>query len=369
MRIEGSCNVATLFFLLLLYCKSIGQQGKSVISDIVLDTGPSRSRSSRSRSRSRHPSPRTRSPSVQCHTPSHSAIQQPSNIQNIEISQVLVDEAPETVPNETEENGQQQETGLMEIDTDIISAMGAVEEGPVSGPSAHNEIVQRWTPILSKGLKKEDKAMLLKEYAPFHNIPAMVPPKLNPELSAAVSEPVKKRDMIIEYRQKNVAAALAAVGCGLESFMFYNKVEGIKRFNDAAKILCDLLHSETQSRRALIANVINKELKESLQGSPDAFLFGEDLTERIKVAKAVQRSAQDLGTTPAVVKQNNTNRNQRPLNSRVPPQPGYRRLGFNKTKTENHQSGGGKKPYSQKKTRRPPPPPRHQHERSYHPRK
>lgn len=98
--------------------------------------------------------------------------------------------------------------------------------------------------------------------------------------------------------------------------MFYNKVEGVKRFNDAAKILCDLLHSETQSRRALIANVINKELKDSLQGNPDALLFGEGLTERIKV-KAVQRSAQDLGTTAAVVKQNNTNRNQRPLNSRA----------------------------------------------------
>lgn len=99
--------------------------------------------------------------------------------------------------------------------------------------------------------------------------------------------------------------------------MFYNKVEGVKRFNDAAKILCDLLHSETQSRRALIANVINKELKDSLQGNPDALLFGEGLTERIKEAKAVQRSAQDLGTTAAVVKQNNTNRNQRPLNSRA----------------------------------------------------
>lgn len=42
----------------------------------------------------------------------------------------------------------------------------------------------------------------------------MVPPKLNPELSAAVSEPVKKRDIIIDYRQKNMAAALAAVGRG-----------------------------------------------------------------------------------------------------------------------------------------------------------
>lgn len=60
-------------------------------------------------------------------------------------------------------NEQQQEIGHTEIDTDIISAMGAVDEEPVNSPSAHNEVVQRRTPILSKGLKKEDKALLLKE--------------------------------------------------------------------------------------------------------------------------------------------------------------------------------------------------------------
>ncbi|KAH9642640.1 hypothetical protein HF086_008253 [Spodoptera exigua] len=163
-------------FTLLIKYRTTRQ--KCNISTIVLATGPLRSRSSSTRlrsrhrstsarSQSRHLSPRTRSPSVECHTPSPSAIQQPSNIQNIEISQVLVDEVPETVPNETEVNGQQQETGLMEIDTDIISAMGAVEEEPVSGPSTHNEIVQRWTPILSKGLKKRRQGYIAKRICSF----------------------------------------------------------------------------------------------------------------------------------------------------------------------------------------------------------
>ncbi|KAL4710943.1 hypothetical protein ACJJTC_017908 [Scirpophaga incertulas] len=53
------------------------------------------------------------------------------------------------------------------------------------------------TPPIDKELKNE----LMTKHVAFENI-SMLPPKLNPEKVAAVSEPVKKRDLIIAERQK-----------------------------------------------------------------------------------------------------------------------------------------------------------------------
>ncbi|KAL4707856.1 hypothetical protein ACJJTC_001802 [Scirpophaga incertulas] len=265
--------------------------------------------------------------------------------------------------NEMEVTLDSAEEAVTEIDPEILAAMGTVEVESTQGPAAHKEIVQRWTPILTKGLKKEEKALLIKEYTPFCNIPAMIPPKLNPELSGAVSEPVKKRDSVIENRQNNVATSLAAIGRGLECFLTkHNKIDGIKHFNDAAKLLCEMIHTETQSRRTLIQTVINKDMKDCLNGSPDEFLFGGGLTEKIKVAKAIQKSAQDLTKT---LPKPNIPPNHSTLNSRVPPQSTYKRSIMIKQKSNNQQGSGGKKyPKNQStKIRRPLQP--QQQQRSY----
>ncbi|KAL4709214.1 hypothetical protein ACJJTC_010514 [Scirpophaga incertulas] len=123
----------------------------------------------------------------------------------------------------------------------------------------------------------------------------MLPPKLNPEIVAAVSEPVKKRDLIIAERQKQVGAALAALGMSLQLFLQNGeRIEILKNINDAAKILCNTFYSDTMSRRSLISAVINKDMKESLTGDTDSFLFGSDLSEKIKLTKAAQKSVKDL---------------------------------------------------------------------------
>ncbi|KAL4707967.1 hypothetical protein ACJJTC_010583 [Scirpophaga incertulas] len=87
------------------------------------------------------------------------------------------------------------------------------------------------TPPIDKELKNE----LMTKHVAFENI-SMLPPKLNPEKVAAVSEPVKKRDLIIAKTN----------------------------------------------------------MKESLTGDTDSFLFGSDLSEKIKITKAVQKSVKDL---------------------------------------------------------------------------
>ncbi|KAL4704043.1 hypothetical protein ACJJTC_003990 [Scirpophaga incertulas] len=72
------------------------------------------------------------------------------------------------------------------------------------------------------------------------------------------------------------------------------EIEILKNINDAAKILCNTCYSDTMSRRSLISAVIKKDMKESLTGDTDSFLFGSDLSEKIKITKAVQKSVKDL---------------------------------------------------------------------------
>ncbi|KAL4712532.1 hypothetical protein ACJJTC_007548 [Scirpophaga incertulas] len=78
----------------------------------------------------------------------------------------------------------------------------------------------------------------------------MLPPKLNPEIIVAVSEFVKKKDAIIVARQKQTP----------------------------------------NNRRSLIAAAVNKDMKDSLTGEADSFLFGSNLLEKIKNTKAVLNS-------------------------------------------------------------------------------
>ncbi|KAG6458995.1 hypothetical protein O3G_MSEX011152 [Manduca sexta] len=92
---------------------------------------------------------------------------------------------------------------------------------------------------------------------------------------------------------------------------------------DAIRILCDLQHSDSNTRRNFILFALKKEMKEHLTKTIiDGFLFGEQLCETLKSAKAVTKSGAEL-------KPDSENRNvqgrpckpgpSRPLNRKAPP--------------------------------------------------
>ena len=72
---------------------------------------------------------------------------------------------------------------------------------------------------------------------------------------------------------------------------------------DAGKIIADLFREDSQIRRGLV--VANKNVKKSMRPmlastQVDKFLFGADLGDRIKQAKALAQTAAELKTpTPA----------------------------------------------------------------------
>ncbi|KAI5638463.1 hypothetical protein NE865_08929 [Phthorimaea operculella] len=188
------------------------------------------------------------------------------------------------------------------------------------------EIAERWQEILEKGLKKEEKEELTKLNPPFENCPKMVAPKLNKEVGAALNDNGKKRDALIELRQKQMSTSLSCLGQALQLCIkstMDNKLDIIKKLNDSSRLLCDAMYLDTRGRRTLVLSSINKNLKDSLlETEPNEFLFGDNLTDKIKTAKAVQKSGKELKTFSDEKKQKKKPEpeKKKSLNWRGPPQ-------------------------------------------------
>ncbi|CAK1603084.1 unnamed protein product [Parnassius mnemosyne] len=101
-----------------------------------------------------------------------------------------------------------------DLDAETLAVLGEISTEQEKGPPLHPEIANRWTPILTRGLKKEDKKELIQKYLPFENLPKIIAPVLNPECVSAISANMLKRDTIIKEKQKQIAAALTAIGSG-----------------------------------------------------------------------------------------------------------------------------------------------------------
>ncbi|CAG4930439.1 unnamed protein product [Parnassius apollo] len=174
----------------------------------------------------------------------------------------------------TSESGNQPDKvpEVQDLDAEALAVLGEINIEQEKGPPLHPEIANRWTPILSKGLKKEDKRELMQKYMPFENVPRLIAPTLNPECISAISASMLKRDTIIKEKQKQIAAVLTAIGSGLESILKNgDKIEIIRNINDASKLLCDYFQSETNNRKILITNAVNHNLKETLKGANKDF--------------------------------------------------------------------------------------------------
>ncbi|XP_052746186.1 uncharacterized protein LOC112046146 isoform X3 [Bicyclus anynana] len=141
--------------------------------------------------------------------------------------------------------------------------------------------------ILKKGLKKDTKEALFKQYIIPEKFSLLHAPKLNPELSEAVTERIRAIDARVVVAQEQLGQGIAALYEGLELLINDSKENlAIKALSDSCQILCDLHHMQTQSRRNLIETNVDKELLNILQDlERDAFLFGNHLSETIKECK------------------------------------------------------------------------------------
>lgn len=102
--------------------------------------------------------------------------------------------------------------------------------------------------------------------------------------------------------QKMAGTALSIVGSVITSF--YKENESDEDFNletlltllyDSGKILSAIVHKQNITRKAFIEPGLTKETKAVLKDSKiDEFLYGKDLPEKIKEAKALNKLGDEL---------------------------------------------------------------------------
>ncbi|XP_048488805.1 uncharacterized protein LOC119691882 [Plutella xylostella] len=200
-----------------------------------------------------------------------------------------------------------EETPQADLDDEVLRLLGeAPESETVFGKAVHKDIAARWTEIIKKGLTKEAKDKIFKDYYVPENCELLLPPKLNPEAKAALTESFIKRDASLELRQKHLTVAVSALAHTMDNIIsnrdLYNAVgqRVLQPISDACRIMCDMHHYETMTRKKFVYSSINSELKDALTNSKtDKFLFGENMSDRLKAAKTVQRSGEALKVTQA----------------------------------------------------------------------
>lgn len=247
-----------------------------------------------------------------------------------------------------------------ELEDDILKILGDAPQPDLAlGSNIHRDIASRWHSILLKGLSKEVKELIMKKYLIPANCNLLIAPVLNPEAKTAVPEVLVKRDSTLLQKQNQIGIAIAALS-QLSEMILRNETTKqvlLQPLSDACRLLCDSHHIETQTRRNILMSSINTNLRDTMVNADrDKYLFGEDLAEKLKVAKSVQKTGESLVKTNPVASSNRHTKNipRRNLNFRGQPPK--------KPPNRGSESSRGRAPTRQARTqpytRHPPPPPK-----------
>jgi hypothetical protein len=183
------------------------------------------------------------------------------------------------------------------LDPVLLAALGeSSSDTPEYGTSIHDSLANLWLPLLKKGMAKDTKDKILKEYLIPNNCKLLQAPKLNAEISAAVSEIVRGRDKKYVAVQQQLGQGIAAVSRAMDVLLkTNNKVEALKYLSDGCRILSDTHNFLTKDRIRLITPSLEKSFLHVIQDAErDESLFGSTLSEKIKASKAIERQGQQI---------------------------------------------------------------------------
>lgn len=178
------------------------------------------------------------------------------------------------------------------LDPELLSALGAsATDTPDFGDPIHDSLAKLWLPLLRKGLVKEEKTNLMKEYLIPSNCKLLQAPKLNAEISAAVSEVVRTRDKKLDSFQQTLGAGTSAINRAMDILLKTdNKIRALKSLSDGCRLLTDLHHAFSCDRKKLITPSLDKNFLHMIQDTErDETLFGNTLADKIKASKAIEK--------------------------------------------------------------------------------
>lgn len=210
-----------------------------------------------------------------------------------------------------------------DLDQDTMIILGEDPSTSVKyGPDLHKEVTKRFLHIATEGLDKDCRKTLVAKYLVPSNCRYIAAPALNAELKAAIPEAASKRDKAIVVKQDQMASAISCLGQVITTQLISKNNELLPQLMDATRILCDIQHYDSITRRNFILSALKKDMKDALGSTKiDEYLFGDNLSETIKSAKAVTKSGTEL--KPDTVNKSHQKRSnipmpQRHLNRRAP---------------------------------------------------
>ncbi|XP_063825272.1 uncharacterized protein LOC135074820 [Ostrinia nubilalis] len=246
------------------------------------------------------------------------------------------------------------------LDESILELLGETpSKNKTYGPAIQAELAVRWEHIATTGLSKDMKKDLLEKHHLPENCLKIGAPSLNPEVKAALSDNLVKKDKVIESKQNQQATAISCISQALTKiFASQTKdAEVIKLLIDGIRLLCDSQYVESMARRSFVTSTIKKDIKDHLYTTDvDSFLFGEKLSDTLRSAKAINKSGAEMKTSapsqprPANYTQNKPGQ-QRFLNSK-PPLPFTRQAGVRRSTPATQQPRRYQAPHP---TQAPPP--------------
>lgn len=181
---------------------------------------------------------------------------------------------------------------IPELDSEMLSALGEpTDDTPDFGENIHDNLAKLWLPLLKKGMPKENRDKILKDYLIPDNCRLLQAPKLNAEISAAVPDMVKNRDKNLAVSQQQLGSGITAINKAMHILLTSdNKIQAMKHLSNGCRILCDLHAASTQNRIKLLSPSLDKTILNIVQDTErDETIFGNKFSEKIKAAKAVER--------------------------------------------------------------------------------
>ena len=168
-----------------------------------------------------------------------------------------------------------------------------------TSPSIHADVSQVFQLLSSQGLSQEDLERITKKYS---FPPEFTAPALNSELAAVLGDSSLTRDRHFLVKQNLEGPAAGLLGAFLSaSGVAVPAANALEMLADDFRLTGHLFFLLSSSRKAFIEPNISKDIRHVLKDSKssDLLLFGSDLVEKIKSARAIGKLGAALKPTPA----------------------------------------------------------------------
>lgn len=207
------------------------------------------------------------------------------------------------------------------LDTEALKILGEdPKEKKGNNLTLHAAICSRWSHILSHNISEEDRKNLYDQYLIPENLPTLNAPEVNPEVLPHLSAYHRSRDEGYAALQKQLSHSLTALGTTLNVLLtekdaipenLRNKL--LAPLWDSGRLQAALISKISLIRRTAIIQANNKQFKEIAEKTlPEKYLFGSDLGDKFKEAKALENMGKNLFSASS----NSTGRSNKSNNSR-----------------------------------------------------